>query len=146
MKKVRIPLKQRILDMLRDGRSEAAKHNGKANVGHYLCEIFFWQEIAKTAADNLKLAWANAQGESGPIDVDDDLRDHGAGEFIVCESEHFSCVVKVQEPRQNFDRDLFIQSLCRTYKLDRDAVEKMAKNCCTATRAPLSKQVLEAAN
>jgi hypothetical protein len=130
--------------MLDQAHQDLAKKNG-SNINQLLYDLYFWQEVCKLADTELKKAWKTAQADDGPVDTDDDLRQLTKGEHIVCESDDFSCLVTVQGPRANFDRELFVESLCKAFKLKRASVDKVAENCLVETKPPLQKRVVEVA-
>jgi len=124
--------------------AKKAPSDRKSNIGKYLQDIFVWQEVNKLAADSLKEAWATAQ-TSGALPFDDELRNKGEGEHIVTESDMFSLVTKVMAPRQNFDRDLFIEKVAKKFKIPVATLTALADASKVDGKAALSKRVLEAA-
>ena len=119
------------------------KKNG-SNVGNYLADVFFWQEVASLADTELKRAWKTLQSLDGPLAVSDDkLREDGVGEHIVLEDDHFSVLTTVNNPARRFDRDVFINALVKTFKLDRADLKALAENAKTETKSSLRKRVVE---
>jgi hypothetical protein len=114
----------------------------KANSG--LDILYFWQEISVFADNALKESWRSCQ-ERGVIPSDDDMRALGEGEHIVIDSQLFSVLAKVSKPSERFDRDLFIATLVRKYKLNKAKLEAVADSCKVPCKASLSKSVVEAA-
>jgi hypothetical protein len=106
--------------------------------------IFYWQEVLSLAEDEVKAAWRAAQ-EVGLIPSDDDMRALGEGEHIVVDSQLFSVLAKVSKPSERFDRDLFIATLVKKYKLEKARLEAIAESCKVPSKAALSKSVVEAA-
>ena len=106
--------------------------------------IYYWQEVSTHADKQLKSAWLSAQ-EAGLVKTDDDMRALGEGEHIVVDSQAFSVLAKVSKPRELFDRDLFIATLVKKYKLERGRLEAIAENCKVPCKPSLSKSVVEAA-
>lgn len=115
------------------------------NIEPYLADIYVAQEVKKWAEDRLKRAWARAQDDKdGVAPSDDQLRKTGKGEEIIIESGHFSMTVKVDTPRQSFDRKAFVAQVAKRYKLPLDKLDALADECVVKTAPPLTKRVLEA--
>jgi hypothetical protein len=137
-------LKDQIGQLLELAHDELNDGKDKSNNAAFLYEIFFWQHIAEIAKIKLKQAWADAQGPSGPVFDDDELREMGKGEHIACESDQFSLLCNVQEPRQNFDLSSFKMQLCKKFKnVTMPELDKQAELAKIPTRAPLEKRVVE---
>lgn len=108
-----------------------------------LGEIFVWQEMETYAKARKEAAWKAAQDIGGLIDSDEDLREYIKGEEIVFETAHFSCIVKVSEARERFDRDTFIKRVAKKYKIPAPDLVKMSDRCKCYSLAPLTKRVIE---
>lgn len=106
-----------------------------------LHDVFVWQEICSMAEKNLKAAWAAAQSGSGVVEDDDTLR-KSAGAAIAAESKTYSCVVKVDNPRESFDKDEFVSLVAAKYKLNPARVLQLAELAKKPTAAPLSKKIV----
>lgn len=118
----------------------------KSNQGNILFDVFCWQEVTSIAKKKLEAAWKVAQDVKGLVPDDDVLRKrYGAGEQIVAETDSFSCVVKLTEPRKAFDLETFIGRLAKKYKLDADELAELAENCKVDGKRSVSKKILEAA-
>ena len=139
----KITIRQHIEELLAQGHSDGLGQTDASNIGQTLYDIFFFQEVIEYAEIQLRKYWAAAQGEHRPIDTDDELRKLGKGEHIVAESDKFSCVVTVNNPRLSLDKDAFIASISRKFKLKRDVLDKLADASKKRSRAPVQKRVLE---
>jgi hypothetical protein len=141
----KIPIRQRIEEHLRVGREDIAAYTDRSNVGQQLYDIFYWQEVLHKATEELKHAWDRAQRqEGGLIDTDEDLREMGKGEHIVTESEKFTCVVTVQDPRRNLNPSALIEEVCKKFKTKPQVVEGLIETAKLPTKAPLQKRIVEA--
>jgi hypothetical protein len=119
----------------------------RSNIGRKLYEIYLWQEISKRAKSELDNSWKTAQSPGGQIDKSDEvLRKLDRGEHIVCESNHFSVLVKIDTPRKTFDLEEFITIVSKKYKVPADKLTAMAEACKKDGTAPLTKRVIEANN
>jgi hypothetical protein len=135
-------LKEKLQAML-DGLSKVVKpKRDTANAGSYLYDIWFFQEMESFACDRLKIAWKKAQDE-GVIPADDDMR-ATIGETIIVDSDRFSCVATVASPAERFDKEVFIDNLVKTLKLNREKVEAIAERSKKKNKAQLTKRVIEA--
>jgi hypothetical protein len=112
------------------------------NQGSYLADIFIAQETKKWAEDRLKGAW-KAAVDDGVVPEDDALREQAKGEHIITESSQFSCVVKVDTPRANFDKEAFITQVAKKFKIDAAKLTALAETCKGKGQPPLTKRVLE---
>lgn len=139
--------KQRIVAYLSDlgnSRSAITNPNRKDNKSKYLFDIFIWQTAYKFAGDKLEKAWTQAQTD-GVIDSDETLRSMDkSDEHIVSETNNFSCVVKLDKPRETFNRNLFIETVAKKYKINVVDLLVIADACKDKGKAPLHKRVLEA--
>jgi hypothetical protein len=139
-------LKAKIAGMLAKGHDDFERQlDDDSNAATALYEIFYWQEICSVAKDKLKKAWASAQGHDGLIDTDDDLRGLGKGEHIACESNDFSALITVQDPRLNFDKELFKENVSKACKVPMKKLEAQEALSKVTTKCPLEKRVVEVA-
>lgn len=134
------------LEAIGSNKSGVTNPDGRDNLGTTLCDIFTWHEVKAFAEDRLKRAWANAQGKDGLFSDDDLLREELAkGEHILAESNSFSCIVKVENPRLLFDEDLYIKCVAKKFKISEAKLRDMATECFKQSKPVLKKRVLEAA-
>lgn len=146
MAKLEGKIKLRLLSALEDLRNpkrgvcRPAKGDNRDPI---LADIFIAQEAKAWADKRLKKAWAAAQAE-GVVPDDRDLREFGKGEHIVCDSSQFSCIVAVQSPRDNFNKELFIEAVSEKFKINASKLKGLADCCVSKSAAPLSKKILEA--
>lgn len=114
-----------------------------SNIGAHLHQIYIWQEIAKMAENELKLAWDAAQAEDGICDDDDSLREHGVGETEICNSKHYALVIDVKTPAQRVDGVTFYKALAKAFKTTVAAIERIAGKAKVDNKASLTKRVVE---
>lgn len=114
-----------------------------SNVGAFLLAIFYWQEVMAFAEAKLKAAYSQAANE-GVFPADDKLRQLGKGEHIVAESDRFSLLASVQDPRLIFDREACFASICRKFGIDRNKLNIVVDQSKRQTTPPLGKYVVEA--
>lgn len=135
-------------DTLRDELAEWVLDYGnpdkKSNVGRALHEIWIWQEIEEFASEARKRAWKAAQvaDEGDPIVPPDEELRGDIGEAIVVDSKTYSCVVKVDAPRQNFDRDTFVALVTRKFGIPASKMVALVDAAKKETAAPLTKTII----
>lgn len=112
------------------------------NAGSILGKIFIWQETKRYADAQLKGAWQAAVA-ADLIPGDDALREGEKIEKTFGESKYFTIVAEVSEPRKTFDRDTFIATVAKKYRIDPGKLNAIAVECTKETKAPLAKKVLE---
>jgi hypothetical protein len=113
-----------------------------SNAAPYLRDVFFWQTIGTLAAAKEEAAWKAAQA-ANLLPSDEKLRENVEGEKIVAESEHYSCIVKVSKPRNNFDKETFLATVARKFKVPLQKLLAIYDASMKEGKAPLSKRVLE---
>lgn len=116
----------------------------KGNLGAVLFELFVWQYVENAAKRRRERAWKSAQDVGSVIPKDEELRKMALGEHIVAESDLFSCVVKIGEPRMTFSRDEFIKRVAAKYKLSVKNLAMLADECKVESEPVLTKRVVEA--
>jgi hypothetical protein len=143
----RLKVKERLitdLALLVDPKSKTINPDAKENAGPMLYSIFAWQEIERYAKERVKRAWEGAQSKDGIIPSDEELRELPTKEErIVAETNSFSCLVKIGEPQNRFDKDLFLDEVARRYKIKREKLEEIAEGCVKPTNASITKRVIE---
>lgn len=117
----------------------------KSNSGKYLWPIYYWQILSAFAEASFKEAWQNAV-TAKVVSPDEELRQLGAGEHLLTDSKLFSAMVTVSKPRTTFDRELFIDTVAKKYKLDKVKLVALAESCKTQGNPALTKRVVEAAS
>lgn len=134
-------INQRLLAMVKPEAKIITKFKDDDR-GVFFATIFLWQEVKKYSESALEAAWKTAVAAK-VVSEDEDLRDLGQGEHIISDSRLFSFIAKVDNPRQSFDQEAFIRRVATKYKLDPDALAKIAVECVKDSKPPLSKRILE---
>lgn len=116
--------------------------DAKDNQGAFLGPVFFWETVSDLAHDRAKDAWSSLS-ENNLIPADDTLRSRITGEEVITKSPHFVLQVKVSQPRESFDQTLFIDKVAKKFSIDRHKLVELAATCKKASKAPLSKRVIE---
>lgn len=114
----------------------------RSNSGKILWSIYCWQVICELAERSYKSTWASAV-ESGLIKKDEDLRQLSPGQHLVTESNKFSVLVKISEPRRNFDRAKFLVEAAKKFKIDKAKLEALVETCMIPGNPSLTKDVVE---
>lgn len=110
-----------------------------------LHDVFVWQELSSLAEKNLKAAWAALQSGAGFVEDDDTLREK-PGATIAVESKTYSCLIKVDNPRETFDKDEFVSLVAAKFKLNPARVLPLADLAKKQGAAPLSKKIVCTSN
>lgn len=122
----------------------APKDKQGGNLAKVLHEIFVWQEIAAVANEAMKLGWKALQADEdngGIIDDDETLREK-EGERIVASTKYYDALVKVDAPRKNFDRELFIANVTRKFNLPLARVAAIADTSKKESASPITKRIV----
>jgi hypothetical protein len=130
----------KLYDALMDMVDAFRNPDSKENAGPLLHDVFVWQEIKSIADKNLKAAWSAAQSDEGILPPDDELREE-VGQNIPVQTKTYSCIVKVDEARETFDRDAFISSVAAKFKIPAAKLVAVADRSKKPSAAPLSKRV-----
>lgn len=112
------------------------------NQGAFLGPVFLWSTIADIADDKIKESWKTLSANN-LITTDDVLRDSINGETILVSSPSFALQVRVTSPRESFDQTLFIEKAAKKFNIDKHKLVELATQCKKASKAPLSKKVIE---
>jgi hypothetical protein len=137
-------VKEQIVKHLNSPKLTDLNPDHKSNTGPVLFDIFLWQTVKDYADEQLKKAWT-AANEEAVVPTDDRMRetlDRGEDK-IVAESNTFSCIVKVTEPRVTFDKDTFLADCAKKFKVPIAKLVGLAKACGKEGKPPLSKRVVE---
>ena len=130
---------ERVLRALPGPKSGKAKDN----LAPYLAEVFYWQEVVSMASASLKEAWARAQEPKGPLPGDDDMRGLDFGDNTVTSAGPFVVVAKVSQPKSMFDKEAFIATVAKRYKISEDRLKDLADKAVKESKPSLSKRVVE---
>lgn len=115
----------------------------RSNEGRLLHEAWLWQEVKQYARDAEAAAWRALQaGDDRLVMSDDELRSHSAGEHIVLDSDTYSCLVSVEEPRRNFDRDTFVALISRKFNISAASLLKYVEMARKDSQPPLTKRIV----
>lgn len=136
-------IKERVLSGL-TALVESLPSPRKSNDAKYYQEIFAWQEIAALAEDRMKAAWKEAQGPAAVIEADDDMRARGVGDHIVSEAGNFSCVAKVANEGQRFDKEAFVELAAKKLKVPPSKIMALMMDATKPSKAALQKRIMEA--
>lgn len=112
--------------------------------GKQLWTVYFWQVVAEVAEKSKKASWEAIQGAGGLVDADDKLRALSAGEHIAAESNKYTVMVKLSEPRKTFNLEAFIEKAARRYRIPKDKLTELAEACRTEGKPALTKRIIEA--
>jgi hypothetical protein len=115
----------------------------KDNLAPYLAEVFFWQEVAALANASLREAWSRVQEPKGPLPDDDELRGLDFGDNSVTSAGNFVVVAKLSQPKSMFDRESFITTVAKRYKISPTRLAELAEKAVKESKPSLSKKVLE---
>lgn len=110
------------LDNLLD-RCDRPKKMGNADT--VLCDLYFWQEVKKYAADQEKQALKIAQEVEGIIPSDDKMRARGKGEWKIVESKYFEVRADIKNPSRKFDILKYVTNVAKAFGLSKDKMAKM---------------------
>lgn len=120
---------------------EQCKPSRLSNVDSTFYEAFVWQEALKFAEKKYKdamVAVAEAIEQT-----DDQLRRLDEGEHSVGAGAKFCVLAKISAPRSNFDKEGFIATVARKWKIPAAKLEVVAESSKKETKASLSKRVVE---
>lgn len=134
-------LKEQLVKQVTDN---ADRNPDRTNAGKYLWAIFYWQVLSDTADKAFKEAWESAV-TAKVLDPDEKLRELGAGEHLLADSNSFSALVSVSKPRSDFDREAFIDAIAKKYKIEKAKLTALATSCTKQGKPSLKKRVVEAA-
>lgn len=113
-----------------------------SNIGGILGEAYLWDTIRDLAASKSKEAWSHLEKEK-LIPSKEKLREDVGSEKCLVSSDNFSLVAKVSAPRENFDKDAFIDLVAKKYKIDKHKLVEASQTCVKPTAAPVSMKILE---
>lgn len=114
----------------------------ESNHAHFLADIYFYTQMAKYAESKVKDTYKTLQSE-GFLKSDDEIREAAEGEKVQMRSPSFALVTKVADPRQSFDKDMFIERVATELHVSKLKMHKIAKECVKLSKAPLTKSVIE---
>ena len=120
---------------------EECKPNRLSNTDSAFYEAFIWQETIKFAEKKFKDAMS-AVAETVES-TDDQLRRLDEGEHTVGTGTRFCVLAKIGAPRKNFDKEGFIATVARKWKIPVAKLEVVAETSVKDTKASLSKRVVE---
>ena len=114
----------------------------RTNVGQFIAKRFLWTKVEKFAKEKVKEI-DKLMVQDKLVPPDDELRSNGESEKILVKTPNFVFTAKITNPRQTFNKEEFIERLCREFKLDKSKVRKLSEECVKLSVAPLSKNVIE---
>lgn len=121
--------------------TKSLKFPDRSNVAKILWQTYLWQEICSRATKTERACWKSLQ-EQKLLPDDDELRKL-RGEHILLDTNTLACVIKVEDPRDMFDRDLFIKKVARKYKIKETELVTIAEKCVKPSKAKLTKRIAE---
>jgi hypothetical protein len=105
-----------------------------------LCDVYIWQEamiLAKRHYDDAIKDLATL------VPSDENLRRLGVGEHTIEPGNAFAFLAKISKPRETFDKDAFIATVARKFRVPVAKLEAVAEVSKKEGNAALSKRVIE---
>lgn len=128
------------LDAMREKLAPATNRGNNKDPALYT--MFFWQEVSAYADAELKKA-AKALTDDDLVPGDAQLRAHEEGEHTILSGAKFAFCIKVSAPRETFDKDDFLVTAPRHFRIAADKLKAFVDLCVKKSAAPLSKRVME---
>lgn len=134
----------RLHEALQEFVDSYANPDRKSNDGRIMHQTWLWQEMENYAADMKKASWKLLQaGDDALVPTDEQLRDEH-GESILADVGAYSCVVKVEAPRRNFDQDTFVAIVGRNHNISAAKLEGYVDRSKKETKPVLTKRIVRA--
>lgn len=115
----------------------------RSNSGKLLWTIYFWQVVTELAKKRCENSWEEIQKAGGLVDSDDRLRELAAGEHIATESNKFTALIKLSEPRRTFNTEEFVSRAARKFRVPASKIEALIEDCKLPGKPALTKRIVE---